>query len=268
MGRFTGKVALVTGSTQGLGEAVAERFVEEGLRGLVVTGRDRARGEAVRRRMAEAGCETVFVPADLSDPDAPSELIAAADRSFGRLDVLVNAAGDTSRGTIEDTGRELFDRLMAVNFGAPFMLMQGAVRLMKREGIEGSIVNISSIVAHGGPSYLTVYSASKGALVTLTRNVAHSMSWDRIRVNVLNIGWMDSPAEHAMRRGYYGWGENWLEEAEAAQPFGRLLKTGEVAETVAFLASDDSGMMTGAVIDFNQMIIGCEPRPPERPSDR
>ena len=266
MGRFSGKTALVTGSTQGLGEAVAERFTAGGLSGLVVTGRDRDRGEAVRRRMAEGGCEAIFVAADLTDPGAAARLIDAADQHFGRLDILVNAAGDTCRGTVEDTGFELYERLMAVNFRAPFQLLQGAARLMKREGAEGSIVNISSIVAHGGPAYLTIYSASKGALVTLTRNAAHSLSWDRIRVNALNIGWMDSPAEHALRRDYYGWDDDWLEKAEADQPFGRLLKTGEVAEAVAFLASEDSGMMTGAIIDFNQMIMGCEPRPPERPS--
>ena len=266
MGRFAGKTALVTGSTQGLGEAVADRFVREGLSGLVVTGRSRARGEEVRERMAGAGCEAVFVPADLTDPEAAARLIGTADRHFGRLDILVNAAGDTSRGTVEDTSLELYERLMAVNFRAPFQLLQGAARLMKREGIEGSIVNISSIAARGGPSYLTIYSAAKGALSTLTRNAAHSLSWDRIRVNALNIGWMDSPGEHALRRGYYGWGEDWLEEAEAGQPFGRLLKTPEVANAVAFLASEESGMMTGAVIDFNQTIIGCEPRPPEKPS--
>jgi len=183
MGRFTGKVALVTGSTQGLGEAVADRFVEEGLEGLVVTGRNTERGQAVADRLAIGGCRTVFVPADLARPEAPSDLISRTDEEFGRLDVLVNAAGDSHRGTIEDTDLELFDHLMAVNVRAPFMLMQGAIRVMRREGIEGSIVNIASIASHGGPPYLTAYSTTKGALVVLTRNVAHSVAWDRIRVN-------------------------------------------------------------------------------------
>ena len=267
MGRFSGRVALVTGSTQGLGEAVAERFVEEGLAGLVVTGRHAGRGEAVAARLANGGCRAVFVRADLAEPDAPSRLIDSADREFGRLDILVNAAGDSHRGTIEDTGIELFDHLMAVNVRAPFMLMQGAIRVMRREGIEGSIVNIASVASHGGPPYLTAYSTTKGALVVLTRNVAHSVAWDRIRVNALNIGWMDSPAEHVIRRRFHGGDPEWLEKAEASQPFGRLLKTDEVARAVAFLASDDSGMMTGAAVDFNQIVVGAEPGPTERPSN-
>ena len=267
MGRFDGKVALVTGSTQGLGEAIAERFTDEGLAGLVVTGRNQERGAAVAARL-NGECRTVFVAADLASPEAPTGLIDEADREFGRLDVLVNAAGDTHRGTIEDTGIELFDHLMAVNVRAPFMLMQGAIRLMRRERTEGSIVNIASAAAHGGPPYLAAYSAAKGALVILTRNVAHSVAWDRIRVNALNIGWMDSPAEHVIRERFHGGDPQWLEKAEASQPFGRLLKTPEVAKAVAFLASDDSGMMTGAAVDFNQIVVGTEPGPAARPAHR
>ena len=268
MGRFTDRVALVTGSTQGLGEAVAERFVEDGLGGLVVTGRNSERGSAVAGRLAATGCKTIFVRADLAEADAPAALIDETDREFGRLDILVNAAGDTRRGTIEDTTIELFDDLMAVNVRAPFMLMQGAIRIMRRERIEGSIVNIASRAAHGGTPYLTAYSAAKGALVTLTRNVANSVAWDRIRVNALNIGWTDTPGEHAIRERFHGGKEDWLETAEADQPFGRLLKPEEVALAVAFAASDDSGMMTGAAIDFNQLVIGCEPSPAPKPSDR
>ena len=257
MGRFGGKVALVTGSTQGLGEAIAAGLVDEGLSGLVVTGRDKERGAAVAARLNDAGCRTVFTAADLADPGAVGNLIDVTDREFGRIDVLVNAAGDTRRGTVGDTTVELFDQLMAVNVRAPFLLMQGAIRLMRREGIEGSIVNIASVAAHGGPPYLTIYSTTKGALVTLTKNVANSVLWDRIRVNVMNIGWTDTPGEHAVRSSFHGDDQRWLEKAEASQPFGRLLKTTEVAKAVAFLASDDSGMMTGAAVDFNQVVVGC-----------
>ena len=257
MGRFSGKVALVTGSTQGVGEAIADRLVDEGLSGLVVTGRNEERGRAVAARLGANGCRTVFVAADLGDSGAVSNLIDATDREFGRIDVLVNAAGDSHRGSVEDTTIELFDHLMAVNVRAPFQLMQGAIRMMRREGIEGSIVNIASVAAHGGPPYLTIYATTKGALVTLTKNVANSVLWNRIRVNVLNIGWMDTPGEHAIRTRFHGGDEQWLEKAEAVQPFGRLLKTPEVAGAVAFLASEESGMMTGAAVDFNQMVIGC-----------
>lgn len=257
MGRFDGKVALVTGSTQGLGEAIADRLVDEGLSGLVVTGRNEERGARVAGRLNDAGCRTVFAVADLADPGSVGDLIDVTDREFGRIDVLVNAAGDTQRGTIDDTPVGLFDHLMAVNVRAPFLLMQGAIRIMRREGIEGSIVNIASVAAHGGPPYLTVYATTKGALVTLTKNVANSVLWDRIRVNVMNIGWTDTPGEHAVRTSFHGQDERWLEKAEASLPFGRLLKTPEVARAVAFLASDESGMMTGAAVDFNQVVVGC-----------
>ncbi|MGB8928225.1 MAG: SDR family oxidoreductase, partial [Pantoea agglomerans] len=101
------------------------------------------------------------------------------------------------------------------------------------------------------------YAASKGALVTLTKNVAFSAMRNRIRVNGLNIGWMDTPHEHDIQRHYHNAEENWLTKAEHAQPFGRLLKSTEVARAVAFLLSGESGMMTGAVIDFDQSVVGC-----------
>ncbi len=257
MTRFSGKIALVTGSTQGLGEAIAERLVSEGLEGLVITGRNLERGRVVAERLATTGCEVMFEPADLGDSEAVINLIEQTDRRFGRIDVLINAAGDSHRGTVDDTDIALFDHLMAVNVRAPFLLMQRSIRMMRREGIEGTIVNIASVASHGGPPYLTIYSTTKGALVTLTKNVANSVLWDRIRVNALNIGWMDSPGEHVIRKRFHGGDERWLELAESSQPFGRLLKTDEVARAVAFLASSESGMMTGAAVDFNQMVIGC-----------
>ena len=101
----------------------------------------------------------------------------------------------------------------------------------------------------------------KGALNVLTKNVAYAVMRHRIRVNSLNIGWMDTPGEDVIQRRYHSDGEDWLEKAEAAQPFGRLLKPSEVARAIAYLASDESGMMTGALIDFDQSVIGGGPQP-------
>ncbi len=106
----------------------------------------------------------------------PRKIVAEADKAFGRVDILVNSAGMTDRGTIWDTEPELFDDMFAVNVRAPFFLMQDALKVMKREKIEGSIVNIISMSGHGGQSFITAYCASKGALITLTRNVAYSAS--------------------------------------------------------------------------------------------
>jgi NAD(P)-dependent dehydrogenase (short-subunit alcohol dehydrogenase family) len=255
--RFAGKVALVTGSTQGIGEAVARRFATEGAEGIVVCGRNVERGENVKDALADLGTESLFVPVELADADSCRALVESADQGFGRIDVLVNAAGLSTRGTIVDTTVELWDTLMAVNARAPFLLMQGAIRIMRREHIAGSIVNVGSVASYGSMPYLTPYSTSKGALMSLTRNVAYSVMWDRIRVNLINPGWIDTPGEDVIQRRFHSGGRDWLEDAEASKPFGRLIKPDELAAAIAFLASDESGLMTGAVIEFDQSVRGA-----------
>ena len=266
--QLDGKVAVVTGGTQGLGEAVARLFAARGVRGLAIRGRNTERGRAVAADLARQGCRAEFVRADLAVMDDTRAVMAAADRAFGRVDVLVNAAGITDRGTLFDTSPELFDRMFAVNTRAPFFLMQDAAEIMRRERIEGAIVNILSMSAHGGQPFITAYSGSKGALATLTKNAAFSLMPWRIRVNALNIGWMNTPGEDRIMRLNHGAEDGWLEKAAAAQPFGRLLEPVEVARACAFLASAESGLMTGAVIDFDQSVAGCyesAPHPTTRP---
>ncbi|MHB1109353.1 MAG: SDR family oxidoreductase [Devosia sp.] len=253
---LTNKIAVITGAAQGIGEATARLFAERGIAGLVLTDRNAGKGEAVARSLEAQGVRTVFVAADLADPEQVAGIVPAADTAFGRVDILVNVAGLTDRGGIWDTSLELWDRMFAVNVRAPFLLMQAALKLMDREKIEGAIVNIISVNAHGGTSFLTAYSASKGALVTLTKNVAHSVANRRIKVNGLNIGWVDTPGEHETLRRFHGAAGNWLEEAERGRPFGRLMKPDEVARAVAYLASAESGLMTGSIVDFDQVVIG------------
>ena len=128
---------------------------------------------------------------------------------------------------------------------------------MRREGRSGTIVNIGSIAAYGGQPYISAYCASKAALVVLTKNLANSLRWDRIRVNILNIGWTNTPTEHALQTGYHKLGDGWLEKVSKNQPFGRLLEPVDVAKGLLFLASDESSLMTGAVVDFDQTVIGA-----------
>lgn len=253
---LAGAVAIVTGATQGLGEAVARELAARGATGLVLTGRNAQRGEAVARSIAQTGCKVEFVQADLADLAAVRKIVPAAEKAFGRVDVLVNAAGDTDRGTVFDTSPELFDRLIAVNLKAPFFLIQDTAALMRRKKIEGAIVNIQSMSAHGGQPFLTIYSVSKTALAGLTKNAAFSLMPWRIRVNGLNVGWMATPGEDAIVRKYHGAQDGWLEKASAEQPFGRLVDPKEVARATAFLASSESGLMTGANIDFDQSVLG------------
>jgi NAD(P)-dependent dehydrogenase (short-subunit alcohol dehydrogenase family) len=253
---LAGKVAVVTGGTQGLGEAIARHFAESGAAGIVLCGRQADKGEAVAADIARH-CPTEFVRADLGRIEDVRAVMARTDLAFGRVDALVNAAGITDRGTLFDTAPELFDRMFAVNVRAPFFLMQDAAAIMRRERIEGAIVNIGSMSAHGGQPFLTAYSASKGALATLTRNAAFSVMPWRIRVNALNLGWMNTPGEDRIMRSEHGAQDGWLEKAAAEQPFGRLIEPAEVARACAFLAGPESGLMTGAVIDFDQSILGA-----------
>ena len=261
---LNGKIAVITGSTQGLGEATAHLFKQRGISGLIITGRNRERGEAVAAGLHGDGCQTHFVQADLANIDDCRRIIAAADQHFGKLHILVNCAALTERGTIWDTSPELFDRMMAINVRAPFFLMQEAIKLMERARIAGSIVNISSVAAYGSLPMLLPYAGSKAALNILTKNIAYSVMRRRIRVNALNLGWMDTPGEDTIQQRYHTDDPNWLAQAEAAQPFGRLLKTDEVARAIAFLASDESGMMTGSIVDFDQSVAGAgaQPVPP------
>ena len=259
-----GKFAVVTGSTQGLGEAAVRLFAERGAAGIIVSGRNVDRGNAVAEDLRAGGCQAHFVQADLADVDACGSIVAEADRQFGALHVLVNCGALTVRGNIWDTTSDLFDQMIAVNARAPFLLMQDACKLMRREGNGGAIVNISSVASYGSEQFLLPYTASKSALNAMTKNVAFAVMRYQIRVNALAVGWMDSPAEDFIQRKFHSDGEDWLEAAEREQPFGRLLKTDEVARAIAFLASDESGMMTGTIIDFDQSVRGGGPvsKPP------
>jgi NAD(P)-dependent dehydrogenase (short-subunit alcohol dehydrogenase family) len=260
---LSGKVAIVTGGTQGLGEAIARLFGERGAAGIVICGRNRERGERVASDISSAGCPTVFVEADLANVADCRKVVATADERFGRVDVLVNAAALTDRGDIFDTTEQRFNEIFDVNVRGPFFLIQESVRIMRREKIAGSIANIQSMAAHGGQPFNTAYCASKGALATLTRNVAHSLLKFRIRVNGLNIGWMSTPGEDSIQKTYHGAKDGWLEEAVKAKPFGRLIDPKEVARACAYLCSDESGLMTGSNIDFDQNVVGTSDPPLE-----
>src|SRR5436190_2263683 len=254
--RLDGKVLVVTGSTQGLGAAIARRAAGLGAAGIVVTGRDSERGESVCSELESSGTPALFVQAELADPDDCAAIVAGCDEHFGRLDGLVNAAGLSTRGTIEDTSVELWDLLFAVNVRAPFLLIKHGARLMRRSEDGGSVVNIITMASHGGEPVLTAYSCSKGALAVLTRNAGYALQPDRIRVNGLNIGWTATDGEHVVQASV-GQPDTWLEQADAARPLGRLLRPADIAPMVTYLLSDAAQMVTGSVIDFDQTVVGA-----------
>jgi NAD(P)-dependent dehydrogenase (short-subunit alcohol dehydrogenase family) len=252
---LAGKVVLVTGGTQGLGAGIARAAAREGAT-LVVAGRNAGHGEQVAAELRAAGAEASYVRADISDVDQARGAVETTVSRHGRIDSLVNAAGLTTRGTLLDTTQELFDRHVAVNLRAPFFLMQTAVADMLERGAGGTIVNVISIDSHGGQSFLAPYVAAKAGLAGLTRNAAHAHRWDRIRINGLNIGWSATDGEDLIQRQFHGGDADWQQRAAAALPMGRLGQVDEIADFVAFLLSDRSGVVTGSVIDWDQNVIG------------
>ncbi len=253
---LTGKVLIVTGSTQGVGEAIARQAAASGAAGILVTGRDASAAAKVAADLAASGTETATITADLVEPDAPDRIYRKAREAFGRVDLLVNAAALTDRAGWPDATIAEWDRQFAVNARAPFVLMQRVIAGLLERGAEGAIVNILSVNAMCGAPDLAVYSATKGALATLTRNAASAHMARGIRVNGINLGWTDTPGERKMQADILGKGEGWLDDAEAKMPLGRLISTDEVARMAVFLLSPQAGLLTGTLTDYGQFVTG------------
>jgi NAD(P)-dependent dehydrogenase (short-subunit alcohol dehydrogenase family) len=249
-----GKVIVITGAASGIGLAVARLAQAEGAGALVLTDRDAAGCE---KAAAEIGGASAVVVAALADPAAPAEIAQAAKARFGRIDGLVNAAGLTTHASLVTGTIEVWDQLFAVNARAGFFLMQEAVADMTARKAPGSIVNILSMNALCGVPALAIYSASKGAMATLTRNTARAHMADRIRVNGINLGWIDTPAERHMQSVVLGRGEGWLAEDSAAMPLGRLITAEEAARLAVFLLGEASAPMSGSIVDFEQKVAGA-----------
>ncbi len=253
---FADGVALITGGSQGLGYAVAQRLADEGAAGLMLVARDVDKGQAAAASLRNDQCQVEFCSADLASSDACESAISAVDDTFGTCNAFINCAAITHRGSVWDSTPQLWDAMLAINVRAPGLLAGGVARIMARERVEGAMVLIGSVAGRGGPPRLLPYSTSKGALVAMTRNLAFSLMRHRIRVNLLCPGWMDTPNEDVIQRRFDGADDDWLEQAEAKVPFGRLIKPNEIARTIVHLATAESGMMTGAVVDWDQTVIG------------
>jgi NAD(P)-dependent dehydrogenase (short-subunit alcohol dehydrogenase family) len=254
---LAGRVAVITGSTSGIGRGIAEHFAGLGAN-VIVHGLDRGDGLETARRVKAAGREAEYFDGDLRDAAVCRGLIGFAVERFGGLDILVNNAGDVGRGDVEHIPVERWDAIMAVNLRAPFILLQASIAPMRARG-GGSVINIGSILAYVGEPKLGAYSVSKGGLMTLTKNAASLLNRDRIRVNQINVGWTLTEGERRVKREQEGKGEEWIAEAIATRPFGRLLAPLDIAYAAAYFASPESECVTGSVLDLEQYPPGAMP---------
>jgi NAD(P)-dependent dehydrogenase (short-subunit alcohol dehydrogenase family) len=235
---LTGKTALITGATAGIGAATARLFAQRGA-SLLLTGRNAAAGQALA---AELGA--FFVQADITAPETPQSLMDEAVQKFGRLDVLVNNAGLLFRGDAETCTDAEWDALMAVNVTSLFRMSRAAVAAMRAQG-GGAIINVASDWGLVAAQQAVAYGASKGAVVQLTRSMAADHARQGIRVNAVCPGDTDTLM---LDGGTDAARADRLRALGDAIPLGRVGTPRDIAAAIAFLASDDAAFITGAML--------------------
>lgn len=245
MQRFTDKVAIVTGAGSGFGEAIAKRFAQEGA-AVVVADIDAGRARHVVQQIEAAGGKARSVRTDVSDAAAVRAMIDDAVSTYGTLDILINNAGFTHRsGPVWELDEAEYDRVFATNTKGVWLGVKYAVPVMRTNG--GVIVNTASIGAVAPRPGVTVYNATKGAVMTMTRGLAVELARFKIRVNAVNPVAADTP----FMRGALG-GDHLPDENRAALisgiPLRRLTQPSDVAAAVTFLASDDASFLTGVCL--------------------
>jgi len=250
--RLKDKVIIITGSTTGIGEAMAERCVAEGAK-VILHGTNRSLGEKVAARLGKAA---VLHLDDLADPGSPERIVQTALAAFGRIDGAVNNAAIVPRGDLLTTDVKLFDSTMAINIRAPILLIKAAFNALRHT--QGAVLNIGSVNALSGEPTLLAYSVSKGALQTLSRNLANAHAVDGVRINHLNVGWVSSEREH-LRQVEQGQPDDWMSRLTPEQaPSGRLIRPEEIASAAVYWIGNESRPISGSVVELEQYsMIGC-----------
>ncbi len=251
---LAGKVVLIAGSCQDVSEATARLFAKRGAEGLLIGGRSAERGQAVAAIISAAGCPTAFVPTDFAKLEDCAALIAEADKVFGRIDVLIFAAGMVAPRAGVDQLAEYFDHIVAINQRAPFFLMLGAAKLMQRDERPGTIVTVLGVPGEGEPLPVAAYEASQGGLAAMTRSFATGLVDYQIRVLGLDLGGCDALADIANGAGPV------LAEPRARPP----LRPQEIAEALARLAADSDGPLPGSIVQVGRLppLVAIEVAPP------
>ncbi len=254
--RLANKTIIVTGSCTGIGQAIAERCVAEGAR-VVVHGLEKELGEAVVSKLGKD--RAVLHIADLTQSETPQQLIDLAVQTFGGLNAVVNNAARVASSNIHTTDRTLFREVLEVNTVAPLALIQAALPHLATT--HGCVLNIGSVNAWGGEPNLLAYSISKGALMTMTRNLGDALHQEMgVRVNQINPGWVLTDNE-IIRKREHGLAERWYEEISRVNaPSGRIMRPEEIAAAAIYWLSDEAGPVSGQVVDLEQYpFIGRNP---------
>lgn len=254
--RLKDKVVIVTGSTTGIGKAIALACISEGAR-VVIHGLEKDLGEGV---IATIGRDrSVLLIEDITSEGVSQKLVDLAVNTFGRLDAVVNNAAAVVSSNIHTTDLNFFRKVLEVNTLAPFSLIKAALPHLRVA--RGCVLNIGSVNAWSGEPNLFAYSVSKGALMTMTRNLGDTLHReDGVRVNQINPGWVLTETE-TQRKKDHGLADDWYTKVpKVYAPAGRILRPAEIAAAAIYWLADESGPISGQVVDLEQHpFIGRNP---------
>jgi len=242
LSKLSGKVAVVTGASKGIGASIAEHLAAAGAAVVVNYASSRTGAEAVVARIAAAGGQALAVQADVSKPDQVAKLFAETKRAYGKLDILINNAGIFEYEPLETITPEHFHKQFDLNVLGLLLATQEAVKLMSAEG--GSIVNVSSIVGQMPLPRASVYSATKAAVDAITVSLATELGPKHIRVNSINPGMVETEGLHSA--GFAG--GDFQKQIEQSTPLGRIAQPKDIATGAVFFASDDAAWVTGQTL--------------------
>ena len=252
--RLKDKVVIVTGGTSGIGAAIASAVVREGGK-VLIHGIVESEGKEL---VSKLGNNAALCLADLMDPSAPKQIAADCVRVFGKIDALVNCAAVFDRSNIENLKYEDYLRMMQINLNAALFNIQACMAELKKS--KGVVLNIGSVNAHAGEANLLAYSMSKGAMVTMTRNLGNALGTSGVRVNQINPGWVLTERERKMKVEE-GMPDRWWEKLSPTDiPSGAMTTPEQFAEGCIYWIGDESRPFTATVLDLEQFtFIGRNP---------